>query len=235
MNTYATPRSATKDMGPAYKQNALLAATKIFHANPASMRPEYKQNAIWAVKKVFSSELGPKADAYTADVVQSQYQIYKQYALSREQVSREARVHIRMPGIPEDISENIIKFILNRHRADQTRWDCTTGDLWSEREGKQECKCFTSDGPSSFTPTTVWDVIYFLDARQWRADQFTLHRVSLSNQSDTWKNIKVNKTQTFFDHTQNGRRPRISWTHLFPQIQDHCEQVFQGSLKDIFS
>jgi hypothetical protein len=43
------------------------------------------------------------------------------------------------------------------------------------KRGFQECKCFTSDGPLSFTPSSNWDVIYFLDARDWLNDNFILY------------------------------------------------------------
>lgn len=200
------------------------------------MRRIYKETAIQAVKCKFPPFVYEKiCDSYTQEVLRTQYKIYKQYALTREQVSIHTNIRIRMPYIPEDISENMIKFILQNYRADVTHWNCASGDLMSIEEGKQECKCFTSDGPSSFTPLSKWDIIYFLDARQWRTDQFCLYRVSLSNQSDTWKNIKINKTQTFQDHVLHGRRPRIPWNQLFPQIKDHCTIVFQGTLDDIFS
>ena len=53
-----------------------------------------------------------------------------------------------MPSIPEDISENLIKFMIHKYGDISSNWSCKTGDLLSSIEGKQECKCFTSDGPS---------------------------------------------------------------------------------------
>jgi hypothetical protein len=102
------------------------------------------------------------------------------------------------------------------------------------KEGKQECKCFTSDGPPSFTPSSEWDVIYFLDARKWLNNHFILYRVSLKRTSDEWKNIKVSKSQTFEDQTKQGRRPRITWESLKPQIEPYCEKVYEGIFEDIF-
>jgi len=195
----------------------------------------YKENAIRAVVHTFTTPFVASHDSYTPDVLRNQYKIFKQYAFTREQASAHTNIRIRMPCIPEDISENMIKFILQNYQEDDTHWKCGSGDLLSWKEGKQECKCFTSDGPSSFTPFSTWDVIYFMDARQWRRDQFILYRVSLSNQSDIWKNIKVNKTQTFQDQVAHGRRPRIPWKYLFPQISKYCEIIFQGEFEDMFS
>tara|TARA_B100001093_G_C26502701_1_gene874017 strand:- start:531 stop:806 length:276 start_codon:yes stop_codon:yes gene_type:complete len=88
-------------------------------------------------------------------------------------------------------------------------------------------------GPISFTPSSGWDVIYFLDAQQWLHDNFKLYRVNLSYNSDAWKNIKVNKTETFQMQANNGRRPRIAWNSLYSQIMDYCEIVFDGDFNDI--
>jgi hypothetical protein len=160
-------------------------------------------------------------DTYTKDLLKEQYVLHKAYVNGRIH-STKNRCKVRLPCIPEDISENIIKFILHNKLKDTTsRWDCKKGDLQSEKEGKQECKCFTSDGPPSFTPSSDWDVIYFLDARNWLNDKFILYRILLKRTSPEWKNIKVSKTQTFEDQTKQGRRPRITGESLHPQISSY--------------
>jgi hypothetical protein len=77
-------------------------------------------------------------------------------------------------------------------------------------------------------------VIYFLDARDWLNDNFILHRVALKRTSDEWKAIKVNSTQCFNDQCLAGRRPRITWTQLYPQIAAHTTTVFNGKFDEIF-
>ena len=139
-----------------------------------------------------------------------------------------------MPSIPEDISENIVKEILHNKLGDPTStWNCK-GDLLSQREGTQECKCFTSDGPLSFTPSSDWDVIYFLDGTKWEDNKFTLWRIPLKRTSDEWKKIEMSKSQTFEDQANQGRRPRISWNRLHAQLPSHCTKVFEGTFDDIF-
>jgi len=175
-------------------------------------------------------------DSYTKDLLKEQYALHKAYVNGRISTTKKIGVRVRLPCIPEDISENIVKFILHNKVKDTTsRWDCKKGDLQSEKEGKQECKCFTSDGPPSFTPSSDWDVIYFLDARNWLNDKFILYRVLLKRTSSEWKNIKVNKTQTFEDQTKQGRRPRIIWESLQPQISSYCNKVYDGTFDDIFN
>ncbi len=175
-------------------------------------------------------------DTYTKDLLKEQYALHKAYVNGRIQTTKKIGVKVRLPCIPEDISENIVKFILHNKLKDTTsRWDCKKGDLQSEKEGKQECKCFTSDGPPSFTPSSDWDVIYFLDARNWLNDKFILYRVLLKRTSTEWKNIKVSKSQTFEDQTKQGRRPRITWESLQPQISSFCDKVYDGTFDDIFN
>lgn len=176
-----------------------------------------------------------KEEAYNADLLKKQYTIHKEYVMGRIDTTKKIGINVRLPCIPEDISENIVKQIIHNKCNDRTsRWDCRMGDLHSKKEGKQECKCFTSDGPSSFTPSSDWDVIYFLDARGWLVDRFILYRVSLKRTSTEWKNIKVSKTQTFEDQTKQGRRPRITWESLYPQIANFCNKVYEGTFDDIF-
>ena len=174
-------------------------------------------------------------DKYTSEILKEQYALHKSYFIGRLNTTKNIGIKVRMSGIPEDISENIIKHIIHNKLNDKTsRWNCNNGDLKSEKEGIQECKCFTSDGPLSFTPSSHWDVIYFLDARKWLDDNYTLYRIPLKRTSEEWKNIKMNKIQTFEDQTNQGRRPRIIWESLYPQIESHCNKVYEGNFEDIF-
>ena len=174
-------------------------------------------------------------DSYTKDLLREQYELHKAYVNGRIHTTKKIGVKVRLPSIPEDISENIVKQILHNKLNDRTsRWDCK-GDLQSEKEGKQECKCFTSDGPSSFTPSSNWDILYFLDAIKWLHNNFILYRVPMKRTSNEWKNIKVSKNQTFEDQTNQGRRPRITWESLHPQINSYCTKVYDGTFEDIFN
>ena len=197
---------------------------------------ESKVDAKTDVKLETSVKIEVSEDTYTEELLKKQYALHKSYVKGRIETTKEIGVKVRLPSIPEDISENIVKFILQNKLNDKTsRWDCKKGDLQSEKEGKQECKCFTSDGPPSFTPSSDWDVIYFLDARNWLNDKFILYRVLLKRTSSEWKKIKVSKTQTFEDQTSQGRRPRITWESLQPQISSYCNKVYAGTFDDIFN
>lgn len=175
-----------------------------------------------------------KEDTYTKEVLQQCYNIHKEYVVKRKELAKNLCIKFRLPSIPEDISENIIKFIIHKNGDKSSSWLCGTGDLFSQVEGKQECKCFTSDGPISFTPSSMWNVIYFLDARDWLNDKFILYKVNLKKDSEEWKNIPMNKSQTFDDQCQQGRRPRINWNALQTHIEGHYEKIFDGTFEEIF-
>jgi hypothetical protein len=189
-----------------------------------NMRSLSKSNS----KKIAENTL----DMYSKEILKQQYEIHKNYVISRKNSSNILNISFRLPCIPEDISENMIKFIIHKNGDNTSSWNCK-GDLLSSIEGKQECKCFTSTGPISFTPSSEWDSIYFLDATQWLNDSFKLYKFPYKRTSDEWKNIKVNKNQTFEDQSLQGRRPRINWLGLYPQIKEKCSLIFEGSFEDI--
>ena len=140
-------------------------------------------------------------------------------------------VQYRLPNFPDYISENMVMRIIQ-----QTDTSCTrscSGDLYSTQQGKIEVKCFTSVGPSSFGPKCEWDVIYFLDAMEWTSNHFVLYKINLKNSSEEWKQIKINKAESYTDQCDQKRRPRLAWALLYPQIRDHTEIVFDGSFEDI--
>lgn len=172
-----------------------------------------------------------KNESYTAEILKEQYNLHKRYVECRKKATKNCNVKVRFPCIPEDISENIIKNIIHNKLKDKSSsWDCKKGDLYSLKEGKQECKCFTSNGPISFTPTSEWDVLYFLDARKWLNDIFILYKVNLKKTSSEWKNIKVNKSETFQDHCDQKRRPRIGWEGLKGQLSGNYVIVYAGGI-----
>jgi len=188
------------------------------------MRALSKSNS----KKIAENTL----DMYSKEILKQQYEMHKNYVISRKNSSNLLNINFRLPCIPEDISENMIKFIIHKNGDNTSSWNCK-GDLLSSVEGKQECKCFTSTGPISFTPSSEWDSIYFLDATEWLDNCFKLYKFPYKRTSNEWKNIKVNKNQTFEDQSLQGRRPRINWSGLYPQIKEKCCLVFEGSFEDI--
>ncbi len=177
------------------------------------------------------------ADYYTEDVLKRRWNMFYRHLNAIERLLKDhPNIKFRMPNMPEDISENIIKFIIkNKLRDSTTHWNTNSGDLYSNVEGKQECKCFRSDGPISFGPTESWDVLYFLDARNTR--NLALWRVNLTNTSRDWLDINLTKTtkNTYEKYCGQGKRPRITWKELYPQISEHATLVYEGPFHGIFS
>lgn len=175
-------------------------------------------------------------DPVTQEALTKRYYLLKGFAFDNIKLDKEFDYHTRRDGLPEHVSENIIKFIIMFYLYDPScTWACDTGDLHSLKDGKTECKCFTSDGPISFGPKQSWNIIYFLDARGWLEDVFVLWQVNLPNTHEIWKKIIVKKGETKDEQSEKGRRPRINWDALYPQIKDHCKKVYEGSFDGIFT
>lgn len=170
-------------------------------------------------------------DTYTKEMLMEQYKVHKNYINARKQFSRLCKIEIRFPCFPEDLSENIIKFICHKLGDLTCSWNCGKGDLRSSARGRQECKCFTSNGPISFTPTSEWDELLFLDARRWNEnDLFVLYRLRCHRTSEEWKSIKVSKTQTFEDQVKQGRRPRIGWRCYILRLRINVRRFLREEL-----
>jgi hypothetical protein len=191
-------------------------------------------------------------DPYTEAILRENYTVHRDYHKVRKATRDRTGLDIRLANIPEDISENIVKFIIRNKLGDATcRWtksvkklagheDATSGDLYSHREKKQECKCFTSDGPASFGPNEPWDVIYFLDMRKWMDDEFTLFRIPLKNTDAQWQSLVMDGRKetkiTFGDQCKQGKRPHKCWEGIRAQLPaELVETVYTGTFEGIFA
>lgn len=183
-------------------------------------------------------------DMYHENILKSRFANFKNMYISDEQLIRNG-LPIRHQNTPEDITENITKFIIRRYENDTSCVWCKgvdkkyglSGDLFSNKYEKSapiEVKSFTSNGPSQFGPDKKFGVLYFLDLRQWLNDKIILWKVNLNYLSDEFKNIKVNKSQTMGEQLLEGRRPHISWDNIHPQISEFCEKIYEGTFEGIF-
>lgn len=183
-------------------------------------------------------------DMYDKQTLITRYTNFKNMYISDLQLKK-CGLNIRHQNTPEDITENITKFIIRKYENDESCVWCKgvdkkfglTGDLYSNKYDKLapiEVKSFTSDGPSQFGPDKKFGVLYFLDLRQWLNNKISLWKVNLNHLSHEFKNIKVNKTQTMEEQFLEGRRPHISWNNIYPQITEFCEKIYEGTFEDIF-
>jgi hypothetical protein len=93
------------------------------------------------------------------------------------------------------------------------------GDLYREKLGKIEVKCFSSDGPLSFGPKEKWKTLVVLDAKNYQKDEYFLHLLNIP--SDDF-NFTCNKKETYKDQINQKRRPRTSWKKLYSKVKNHC-------------
>jgi hypothetical protein len=170
----------------------------------------------------------------TPDALRRRYASLKRFEQENIAMDAEFGYKTRRDGLPEHISENIVKYILLNHCGRKSTWECK-GDLYSEAEGALECKSFTSDGPISFGPNQKWNSIFFLDARKWLEDELVLYEVPNPNTDSVWTTMPVNKTQTKADQADENRRPRANWKLISAHLGDKCKFVYKGSFEGIFT
>jgi len=140
---------------------------------------------------------------------------------------------MRSDNFPSIISENIVKYVLNKRLKILANWDTSqSGDLTLKYK-RLEIKSFISDAPSSFGPNEHWDWLLFVDAKRHLEQHFTVYLVKLSNTSLIWQNIKVNKVETFQQQADQKRRPRIAFQQLLHQIGDYCQVIFSDFLSSL--
>jgi len=183
-----------------------------------------------------------RPDLYTADILRRRYRRFKEDHDALQTIIQETGLHIRHANPPEDVTENIAKFVMQNHDNDPScKWAKAIdlkGDLCSKKfsmEFPPEVKAFTSDGPSSFGPKKKFGAIYFVNMVDLiQHDKLVVWKVNLTNESLEWKNVKMSKTQLFNDQCEEGRRPHISWSTLYPQISEHCVKIYDGSFEGIF-
>lgn len=183
-------------------------------------------------------------DKYDQSILTKRFINFKNSYISDEELIQ-GGLKIRHQNTPEDITENITKFIIRKYENDVSCVWCKgvdkkyglSGDLYSNKYDKIapiEVKSFTSNGPSQFGPDKKFGVLYFLDLRKWLDNKIILWKVNLNYLSDEFKNIRVNKTQTMEQQIREGRRPHISWNNIYPQIIDFCEKIYEGTFENIF-
>jgi len=159
--------------------------------------------------------------------------LYAEYCKERLKIYSLKKKKCRLPNFPEDISENLVKYIIKYKLGFLPKQCSKSGDLIYD-DKKIEVKCFASSGPSSFGPTEKWTEIYFLDARDFINENFKLFQIKLSNDDLEWRNIKVSKTQTFFEQCIQKRRPRICFNLIRKQLsKDKVICIFSGKMVDI--
>jgi hypothetical protein len=181
-----------------------------------------------------------KEDNYTEFILRRRYNSFILDRRETMSIIKETGLPIRLQNPPEDITENIIKFIIQNKEKDLTcKWAKAIGkpgDLYSGLYAlPPEAKAFTSDGPCSFGPNKKFGVLYFLDMRKIDKDNFIVWKVPVTNDTPVWKSLKMSKNQTNEDQCNEGRRPHISWDSIYSQLHHIAIKIYDGTFEDIFT
>ena len=139
---------------------------------------------------------------------------------------------IRQPNFPSEISENIARLVLQKLFKNTIEWDISGGDLRLNNK-RIEVKAFSSQGPLSFGAKENWNYICFVDCRNFNQKLFTVYFSRISNISNHWKSISLNKNEKYYQGCSRGIRPRISFNKIKKHLRSHIKIVFNGKLSQL--
>lgn len=113
-------------------------------------------------------------------------------------------LNCRKVNFPSAISESIICYELDLYWSNAK----LPGDAYTKEGEMVEIKASSNynDDTTSFSPDHNFDYLYF---GRLNYEEDTLYIYNLELNSQTIKNIKVNKNETFGDQQQQKRRPRF--------------------------
>lgn len=195
----------------------------------------------WYRGNSYRRKINRVSDGLSVSIVKEMLINYKTYVDKSSSISARCGLrykNIRGLNFPSEISENLVRFAINKkYRCINCVWDIRKGDLTFSLGCITyiiEVKAFSSTGPSSFGPIESWDWIYFIDCRNNHDLLFKIYEIRLANNSKIWKNIKVNKMETYHQQCMEKRRPRICFSSMLKQIPcDKYSVIFDGHISQL--
>lgn len=162
---------------------------------------------------------------------------YNEYIKQQKEINKFLNKRkIRVANYPSEITENLVKFAINKKYGFMPCWDVKKGDLillnkQLEVKGSLD---LLNGGPSSFGPTEKWHKIYFVDCKDTFKLNFKIYEIKLSNNTNIWNNLKVNKKDTYKKQCNEKRRPRIIFKDLLKQIpNNYINILFEGNIYEL--
>ena len=176
-------------------------------------------------------------DVYTPDILRKRYKSNKDCCLEIHEIKKLNNINIDQPT-PQDITENIVKFIIRKYDNDPTcKWSKSSlkrGTFYSEKYNINSQPDVHIIGREIFAAKRYFGVMYFLDMSNWLIhDIIVLWKVNVTNESPEWTQLKLNNT-TIQESYANGKKPYISWKKIYEQIPDKCVKVYEGPFEGIF-
>ena len=195
-----------------------------------------KSNKNMSILKIIENK-DKVIDSFTYDLLLACIENYNN-AIKFENVMNKSlkKKKIRKTNFPSHISENIVKFAFYKTYKVMPTWDTDKGDLLLPQYSKRiECKgsINLSNGPPTFGPKEEWDYIYFVDGVETLDLKYKVYEIKLKNNSKKWKNMMVNKTETYHDHCIQGRRPRLTFDQISKNIGKDCKLIFDGHISEL--
>lgn len=138
---------------------------------------------------------------------------------------------IRKINYPSEITENIVKFALAKKYKVMGNWDIKPGDLTVLSKKIEVKGGYIFNGPPTFGPTETWDWIYFVDCENTLKNKFKIYEIKKSNID--FRNLKVNNNETFGNHADQKRRPRIIFKLIQEYFGDDCKMIFDGNISEL--
>lgn len=140
----------------------------------------------------------------------------------------------RLMNVPESLTEGIVKVFIRQIYQDHTVTDNCIGDLYSDLFGSIEVKAFQGNGPNSFSTNLKFDALFFVDARKL-SNNGEIKIYFYTGGSDKFKNIPINKNDTFDSLGKRGIRPKISFNKLIDKIYPDTEVIFTGTIDELLN
>jgi 5'-3' exonuclease len=176
-------------------------------------------------------------DGFTKQILEEFINKFNElYLFYNEMNTKLKNKQARKPNYPSEITENLVKFAIIKKYNVSPCWDTKKGDLclYDKHLEVKGSIDLINGGPSSFGPDEEWHRIYFVDAVECNNKKFKIYEIKLSNKSSIWKNIKVNKNETYQEQCLQKRRPRITFTDIIKQIPENFITIlFDGYFTDL--
>lgn len=138
----------------------------------------------------------------------------------------------RKINYPSDITENIAKFAIATKYNVMANWNTKPGDLKLLTKQIEVKGGFIENGPPTFGPKEKWDWIYFVDCKDTFKMNFKVYEIKKNNEH--FRNLKVNKNETFGDHCDQKRRPRLIFSDIKTQLGIvNCKLIFDGHISQL--
>lgn len=171
-------------------------------------------------------------DEMTLDNVIKYIEGYNTLLRVRSEVNKKlTNKKLRKINYPSEITENIAKFAIYKKYNIMGNWDIKPGDL-NVLTKKIEVKGgFIENGPPTFGPNEKWDWIYFVDCEETYNMKYKVYEIKKSNID--FHSLKVNMNETFGDHCNQGRRPRIVFSSIKEQFGKNIKLIFEGHITEL--